>query len=110
MSEINPTLSVGALVVASVGTKERLCVVLRVLEEGKYLLVIGGTGTEREKKCVVVEPGSRAGKALELEKKTFFYQENVTRVSRSGFRNLGKQCPPSLLASLLELIGVPTSP
>ena len=96
----------GSLVLAHAGAKTRAtCVVLRIREDGNLVLIYG-TGTDRRRPSVRVEPHTRAGKAMRLTKPTF-YPENLTVVGPTSIQILSdRRCPPDVFARLKALVGL----
>ena len=98
-------ISVGAVVRAEAGGgKRRPCVVLRLRLGDGALVVLAGTGTPRDLPRVVVEAGTRAWKAMRLDKDTYFYLPPLA-FAEAEVEPTGGVCPPNKLQEMRELVG-----
>jgi len=98
----------GDVVLAFAGTKQRPAVVMRLV--GDRVVVMYGSGTEPPDPAVRrvrVDPSSRSGKAMRLEKVTFFAARSVAVVSTGSLVELdGPRCPPGTFLQLAEIMGL----
>jgi hypothetical protein len=102
-------LAVGDVVRVYGGTKWRPGVVVRVflVHDRLRALVLFGTGTSRpDLRHVEVQPATAAGRAIGLEKPTYFYDCNSTLCWADKVERRGVRCPPAVLNELRALIGL----
>ena len=97
------TFAPGDVVLAQAGTKRRPCVLLRVAAD-EVLVVVPGTGTERDQPHVAVLLGSQAARAMRLDKSTYFYA-TVVRIRAAALHATGGRCPPEIFQRIRELLG-----
>ncbi|MFP2925624.1 hypothetical protein ACLESO_10470 [Pyxidicoccus sp. 3LG] len=78
---------------------------VRVFEKEDRAVVLCGTGTRRSELVVIEVPrASAAGKALRLDKDTYFYANQLRNVRLSHLRPLGGSCPPGLFLQVRVLV------
>lgn len=93
------------LVRIEIGTKNRLGVVMRVLQDEGVAIVLAGTSKPYEHEPnVVVKRDSRYGKALRLSADTYFRKSYLGRPNLDVLKYEGRQCPPGLFIELQRIL------
>ncbi|WP_426744359.1 hypothetical protein VZQ01_22265 [Myxococcus faecalis] len=85
--------------------KPRPAILVQFAKNEGRATVLCGTGTHRPELAVIEVPHqSAAGKALRLEKDTYFYADNVRSVRISHLQAREGLCPPSLFLQVRILV------
>ncbi|KFA92908.1 hypothetical protein [Archangium violaceum] len=78
---------------------------VRLISDQGRAIVLCGTGTKRAEYAVIEVPGkSAAGKALGLDKDTFFYATQLRSVRLDHLRVRHGHCPPALFLQVRILV------
>lgn len=81
--------------------KRRIAIVVRL--SGEFAEIVYGQATAgRGHEHVLVKPETRAGKALQLYKDTYFAASHVRLVRISSVQRIGR-CPPGLYLDIREI-------
>ncbi|MFL5356520.1 hypothetical protein [Archangium sp.] len=100
-----PQLIVRGKALVEINGKERPAIIVRIFKDEERALVVCGTGTPRtEYVAIEVRENSAAGKALRLDKPTWFYATALRSVKLSHLKAIEGICLPELFLQVRLLV------